>query len=137
MLESAIYSVIGPEGAAAILYRDPSRARELSSKLKITARDLKRLRIVDEIVPEPPGGTAADPDAAAAALGQAIANALAGLQRKRISRIVEDRYERYQNMGRPHARSPRRRISMPRRRLARSRPRPNSSSPPELSLPAD
>ena len=59
----AIYSVIAPEGAATILYRDRTRAPEVSSKLKLTARELKRLDIVDEIVPEPDGGTDADPDA--------------------------------------------------------------------------
>ena len=53
MLDGAIYSVIAPEGAAAILYRDAARAPEISSKLKLTARELKRLNVVDEIVPEP------------------------------------------------------------------------------------
>ena len=68
MLDGAIYSVIAPEGAAAILYRDATRAPEISSKLKLTARELKRLNVVDEIVPEPDTGTDADPDAAAALL---------------------------------------------------------------------
>src|SRR3712207_8093872 len=52
MLDGAIYSVIAPEGAAAILYHDATRAAEISSKLKLTARELKRLNIIDEIVPE-------------------------------------------------------------------------------------
>jgi acyl-CoA carboxylase subunit beta len=108
MLESAIYSVIGPEGAATILYRDASRAPELSSKLKLTARELRHLRIVDEIVPEPEGGPATDPDAAAAALAEAIAAAFASLQRKSIGRVVRERYRRYQQFGRPHAKRPRR-----------------------------
>ena len=108
MLEDAIYSVIAPEGAATILYRDPSRAAELSTKLKLTARELKHLGIVDQIVPEPPGGAGADPAAAIAALSQAITDALANLQRKRIERIVHERYERYQQIGRRHAKRPRR-----------------------------
>jgi acetyl-CoA carboxylase carboxyl transferase subunit beta len=116
MLDSAIFSVIAPEGAAAILYRDAARAPELSSKLKLTARELKRLRIVDEIVAEPEGGTHADPDAVAATLGQAITGAIGDLQRKRTDRLVRERYERYQRIGRPHARKPRRRIPLPRRR---------------------
>jgi acetyl-CoA carboxylase carboxyl transferase subunit beta len=115
MQDGAIYSVIAPEGAAAILYRDAGRAAELSSKLKLTASELRRLGIVDEIVLEPEGGTHADPDAAAGALGRAITSALADLQRKRPDRLVRERYERYQRIGRPHARRPRR-IQLPRRR---------------------
>jgi acetyl-CoA carboxylase carboxyl transferase subunit beta len=120
MLDNAIYSVIAPEGAAAILYRDAARAPEVSSKLKLTARDLKRLSVVDEIVPEPDGG--ADADAAAAAiLAEAIANALSELQRKRIDRVVQERYERYQRIGRRHAKKPRRGLRLPLRRGLRPR----------------
>ncbi|MDF3015941.1 MAG: acetyl-CoA carboxylase, carboxyl transferase, beta subunit [Thermomicrobiales bacterium] len=116
MLDGAIYSVIAPEGAAAILYRDATRAPEISSKLKLTARELKRLNVVDEIVREPDTGTGSDPDAAAAVLGESIMNALADLQRKRIDRVVRERYDRYQSIGRRHAKRPRRRLSFPRRR---------------------
>ena len=116
MLDGAIYSVITPEGAAAILYRDAARAPEISSKLKLTARELKRLNVVDEIVPEPEAGTGADPDAAAALLAESIMNAFAQLQRKRIARVVRDRYDRYQSIGRRHAKRPRRRLPFPRRR---------------------
>jgi acetyl-CoA carboxylase alpha subunit len=116
MLEGAIYSVIAPEGAATILYRDPTRAPELSSKLKLTAGELRRLGIVDEIVPEPIGGTQADPDRAADLLAAPIMSALSDLQRKRIDRLVRERYERYQRVGRPHAKRPRPRIRIfPRR----------------------
>jgi acetyl-CoA carboxylase carboxyl transferase beta subunit/acetyl-CoA carboxylase carboxyl transferase alpha subunit len=116
MLDGAIYSVIAPEGAAAILYRDSTRAPEISSKLKLTARELKRLNVVDEIVPEPDTEIDADPDAAAALLAGSIMNALAGLQRKRIERVVQERYDRYQSIGRRHAKRPRRRLPFPRRR---------------------
>jgi acetyl-CoA carboxylase carboxyl transferase subunit beta len=115
MLEGAIYSVIAPEGAAAILYRDTGRAPELSTKLKLTARELKRLGIIDDVVPEPSGGTGADPEAAATMLAAAITNALADLQGKRINRIVRDRYDRYQRIGRTHARRPRRIFRLPRK----------------------
>ena len=115
MLEGAIYSVIAPEGAAAILYRDAGRAPELSTKLKLTARELKRLGIVDDIVPEPGGGTGADPAAAATMLATALTNALADLQGKRIDRVVQQRYERYQRIGRPHAKRPRRTFRLPRK----------------------
>jgi acyl-CoA carboxylase subunit beta len=115
MSEGAIYSVISPEGAAAILYRDPSRAAELSSKLKLTAKELKQLGIVDEIVPEPVGGTGADPEAAAAALSRALVHALADLQGRRVERVVHDRYERYKSVGRRHAKRPRRILRLIRR----------------------
>jgi acetyl-CoA carboxylase carboxyl transferase alpha subunit len=115
MLEGAIYSVIAPEGAAAILYRDAARAPELSTKLKLTAPELKRLGIVDDVVPEPAGGTGADPETAAATLSTAITDAFADLQGKRIDRVVRQRYDRYQRIGRPHARRSRRVFRLPRR----------------------
>jgi acetyl-CoA carboxylase alpha subunit len=113
--------VIAPEGAAAILYRDSARAPEVSSKLKLTARELKRLNVVDEIIPEPDTGTDADPDAAAALLAASIMNALGELQRKRIDRVVRERYDRYQSIGRRHAKRPRRRLPFPRRRRVGSK----------------
>jgi acyl-CoA carboxylase subunit beta len=116
MLDGAIYSVIAPEGAAAILYRDATRAAEISAKLKLTARELKRLNVVDEIVPEPDIATEVDPDVAATLLAKSIMNALGELQRKRIDRVVRERYDRYQNIGRRHAKRPRRRLAFPRRR---------------------
>jgi acyl-CoA carboxylase subunit beta len=122
MLDGAIYSVIAPEGAAAILYRDATRAPEISSKLKLTARELRRLNVIDEIVPEPDTATDADPDAAAALLAESIMNALAELQRKRIDRVVRERYDRYQSIGRRHAKRPRRRLSFPRRKRGVARP---------------
>ena len=121
MLEGAIYSVIAPEGAAAILYRDAARAPEVSSKLKLTARDLKHLKVVDEIVPEPDSGADADPDSAATILTETITNALCELQRKRINRVVQERYERYQEIGRRHAKKPRRGLHLPHRRGVRPR----------------
>lgn len=112
MLEGAIYSVIAPEGAAAILYRDVQRAEEVSSKLKLTAYELRELGIVDEIIPE---SLAAEPESIAASLAAAIADSLARLQRKRVGRVVSDRYDRYRGVGRSYARAPRR-IRIPNRR---------------------
>ena len=116
MLNGAIYSVIAPKGAAPILYRDATRAPELSAQLKLTARELKRLNVVDEIVPEPKTTTDVDPDVAAALLAESITNAFAELQRERIDRVVRERYDRYQNIGRRHAKRPRRRLAFPHRR---------------------
>lgn len=112
MLEGAIYSVIAPEGAAAILYRDVQRAPEVSSKLKLTAHELRALGIVDEIIPEPVG---ADPEALAAVLAAAIADSLSRLQRKKVDRVVNDRYDRYRRVGRSYAQAPRR-LRIPSRR---------------------
>src|SRR5205085_5953779 len=63
MLEHSVYSVISPEGCASILWRDPGRAEEAATAMKITAADLKGFGIIDEIVPEPVGGAHNDPDA--------------------------------------------------------------------------
>jgi acetyl-CoA carboxylase carboxyl transferase alpha subunit len=122
MFDGAIYSVIAPEGAATILYRDAARAAEISSKLKLTARELKKLGIVDEILPEAAGGTQSDPSLAAATLAASISNALATLQRKRVSRLVQERYQRYQRIGRRHAKRPRRHLP-----TLRGKIRPRSS----------
>jgi acetyl-CoA carboxylase alpha subunit len=99
MQESAIYSVIAPEGAAAILYRDASRAPELATKLKITALDLHRFGMVDTIVPEPEPGAAGDPDRAAELLKTVLLRTLTGLQEIPIKRLVQFRTERYRDIG--------------------------------------
>ena len=95
MLEHAIYSVISPEGAASILWRDTAKAQEAASNMKITAQDLERFGIVDAIVPEPSGGAHRDPAAAIAATGQAISNALGelrGLDRATIARLRQEKF---------------------------------------------
>jgi acetyl-CoA carboxylase carboxyl transferase subunit alpha len=95
MLEHAIYSVISPEGAASILWRDTSKAQEAASSMKITAQDLVRFGIVDTIVAEPTGGAHRDPAATIAATGAAIGGALAdlrGLDRPTIARLRRDKF---------------------------------------------
>jgi acetyl-CoA carboxylase carboxyl transferase subunit alpha len=95
MLEHAIYSVISPEGAASILWRDTAKAQEAASGMKITAEDLERFGIVDAIVSEPSGGAHRDPAAAIAATGQAIGNALGelrGLDRATIARLRQEKF---------------------------------------------
>src|SRR6476619_7911891 len=76
MLEHAIYSVISPEGAASILWRDTSKAQEAATNMKITAQDLERFGVIDTIVKEPVGGAHRDPQGVIATAGEAIANAL-------------------------------------------------------------
>src|ERR1700678_3116657 len=87
MLEHSIYSVISPEGAASILWRDTAKAQEAASNMKITAQDLVRFGVVDEIIEEPTGGAHRDPSTAMAAAGDAVAevfSALRGLDRTTI-----------------------------------------------------
>jgi acetyl-CoA carboxylase carboxyl transferase subunit alpha len=100
MLEHSIYSVISPEGAASILWRDPAKAQDAASNMKITAQDLLRLGVVDTLVPEPTGGAHRDPPAAVAAAGAAIADALAELQGLDPATIVRLRREKFMAIGR-------------------------------------
>ena len=100
MLEYAIYSVIPPEGCAAILWRDPAKKVEAAEALKITAPDLLRLAVIDEIVKEPVGGAHADPVAAAAFVGAALDRALSEIVPMESERRLQLRYEKFRNIGR-------------------------------------
>ena len=99
MLEHAIYSVISPEGAAAILYRNASRAPQVAETLRLTSADLKRLGVVDRVVPEPPGGAHTDPQRAAELLRDHLVDALREVQAQAPRRLLRDRYQRYRHMG--------------------------------------
>jgi acetyl-CoA carboxylase carboxyl transferase subunit alpha len=100
MLEHAIYSVISPEACAAILWKDASRKKEAAEALKHTAADLKQLELIDEIIPEPPGGAHADPAGAAAAVGEAIERHLRELMQMSPEERREGRYRKFRAMGR-------------------------------------
>lgn len=100
MQESAIYSVIAPEGAAAILYRSKERAHEVAEALKLTAADCRRLGVVDAVVPEPPGGAHRDPDLAAGLLRDSLIAALTEVSRCPASKLVATRYRKYRRLGR-------------------------------------
>jgi acetyl-CoA carboxylase carboxyl transferase subunit alpha len=100
MLEHAIYSVISPEGCAAILWKDASRKKEAAEALRVTAADLAEFGIIDEIVPEPPGGAHADPTAAAAALGEALERHLREVSDLTPEERRERRYRKFRAMGR-------------------------------------
>ncbi|HEY4120701.1 MAG TPA: acetyl-CoA carboxylase carboxyltransferase subunit alpha [Byssovorax sp.] len=99
VLEFGCYSVISPEGCAAILWKDGARADEAALRLKITAPDLRELGVVDEVVDEPTGGAHQDHDDAAARLGRAIARALGELGELSPSALVEHRYARFRKLG--------------------------------------
>ena len=99
ILENAIYSVISPEGCAAILWRDSSLKERAAEALKLTAPDLLAMNLVDEIVPEPAGGAHADPGAAVEALGVALERHLAELAGMPADELVARRAEKYLRMG--------------------------------------
>ena len=99
MLEHAVYSVISPEGCAAILWKNSSAAPEAASAMKITAQDLKRLNVIDEIVPEPPGGAHADPTTAAELLAPYIERALKDLTKLKPAQLIDERYKKFRRMG--------------------------------------
>lgn len=99
ILEYAYYSVISPEGCAAILWKDAARREEAAEVLKLTAPDLLRLNIVDEIIPESQGGAHWDPQATAMNLKNALVRNLESLSRFSLDDILEKRYQRYRRMG--------------------------------------
>jgi len=100
MLEHAIYSVISPEGAASILWRDTSRAEDAATSMRITAQDMIRFGIIDGVVSEPVGGAHRDPAAAIAATGDAVAEALGQLRNMDRDAIRRHRREKFLGMGR-------------------------------------
>jgi acetyl-CoA carboxylase carboxyl transferase subunit alpha len=100
MLEHSIYSVISPEGAASILWRDSTRAKEAATNMKITADDLKSLGVIDGIISEPVGGAHRDPNAVISAAGETIANALAELSSRSGEQLRNDRRQKFLNIGR-------------------------------------
>ena len=100
MQEFAVYSVIPPEGCAAILWRDANRKVEAAAALKITAPDLLNLGLVDEIIPEPSGGAHNDPARAAALVDEALARALASLGPVAVTERLNARYDKFRRMGR-------------------------------------
>ena len=100
MLEHSIYSVITPEGCAAILWRDAGRAEEAATAMKITAPDLKGFGLIDEIVPEPLGGAHADPDTLFASLDRVLEAQLRALSAVPRDALLDGRYEKFRKMGR-------------------------------------
>lgn len=102
MLEHAVYSVASPEGSAAILWRDAAKAPEAARTMRITAQDQLAFGIADELVPEPEGGAHTDPQATAAALGDALRRALDELCHYDTAELIARRYRKYRAIGRFH-----------------------------------
>lgn len=99
MMENSIYSVISPEGCAAILWKSNEKAADAADSLKITAQDLLRLGIIDRIVPEPPGGAHRDFNSAAKNLKESLASSLSELKDIPPDDLLERRYEKFRKFG--------------------------------------
>ena len=99
IFENAYYSVISPEGCAAILWKDRAQAPKAAAALKLNAPNLKELEVVDEVIPEPLGGAHNDPAAAAASLKAALIRHLGELTPKPLDRLLDERYARYRVLG--------------------------------------
>ena len=99
MLENAYYSVISPEGCAAILWKERSRSPEAAAALKLTAKDLLEMHIIDGIIKEPLGGAHRNPQEAAENIKQAIKKDLSDLKRLSKDKLVELRYGKFRSIG--------------------------------------
>ncbi len=99
MLEHSIYSVISPEGCASILWRSAEHAKEAAAALKLTAQDLKALKIIDDIIPEPLGGAHRNPKLTIQNVGKKIEENLKTLMKKPKNSLKEARHEKFLAMG--------------------------------------
>lgn len=99
MLEHAVYSVISPEGCAAILWNDPTKAADAAGALKMTANDLLELGIIDEVVPEPLGGAHRDPQTTAERLAKALSTHLGQLEDRPLEALLSGRDQKYRGIG--------------------------------------
>jgi len=99
ILENAYYSVISPEACSAILWRDRRHAAEAAEALKLTARDLLKLEVVDEIISEPEGGAHRDYDSVAANVGRALRQAVEQVSEIPIAELLEKRYQKFRRLG--------------------------------------
>jgi acetyl-CoA carboxylase carboxyl transferase subunit alpha len=99
MLEHSIYSVISPESCSAILWKDQDHAEEAAENLRLTAKHLIKFKVIDEIVPEPPGGAHEDWDSAAELLKSSLVRNLKDLEEKEVSDLLAERYQRFRVLG--------------------------------------
>jgi acetyl-CoA carboxylase carboxyl transferase subunit alpha len=99
VMENAYYSVISPEGCAAILWKDSAKAPLAAETLKLTAKDLLEQKIIDEVIPEPLGGAHRDPEGAAQLLKNTIVKFFKELDTKNIEKVIQSRYEKFRDIG--------------------------------------
>lgn len=99
MLENSIYSILSPEGFASILYKDATKSQEVADKMKITAKELKKLEIIDEIVEEPEGGAQEDFENVCQNLKNMLSKDIKRLSKIKKDDLVEQRYQKYRKIG--------------------------------------
>ncbi|MBN8467915.1 acetyl-CoA carboxylase carboxyltransferase subunit alpha [Corallococcus exiguus] len=99
MFQNSVYSVISPEGCASILFRDATKADKAADAMRPTAQDLLEMKIIDEVIPEPPGGAHRDPAKAAEALGKTLRKHLGQLAELKPDALVRDRYDKFRALG--------------------------------------
>ena len=99
MLENAIYSILSPEGYSSILWRDSSRYEEAAEKMKLTAKDLYEMKVIDTIIPEPVEMKESDFEQVIKIIKQEIETDIAKMQEKTKAEIVEERYQKFRNLG--------------------------------------
>lgn len=99
MLEHSIYSVISPEGCAAILWKNPAKNFDAAEKLKLTSNDLLKLKVIDKIIPEPLGGAHRSPESMASNLKKAVLDTYNELMKSDISKLLELRYAKWRKFG--------------------------------------
>lgn len=99
MLENSIYSVISPEGCAAILWKDPAKAKEAAASMRITAQEVQKLGVIDGVLPEPLGGAHRDNDAMADTIREALLEALSELEVLPAQELLDNRLQKFLNMG--------------------------------------
>lgn len=99
MLENAVYSVLSPEGYASILWKDSTKVKEAAEKMKMTADDLKKFKVIDKIIEEPIGGAQNDIEKVAEDIKKEIVSATKKLNKKTKEELVEERYQKFRKMG--------------------------------------
>lgn len=99
MLENAVYSILSPEGFASILWKDSSRCKEAAEDMKMTAVDLHKLGIIEDIINEPKGGAHKDPSVVADEIKVKLLKVIPELRRKSVDKLVKARYDRFRKMG--------------------------------------
>ena len=99
MLENAIYSILSPEGYASILWKDSSRAKEAAEKMKLTAKDLYEMKIIDKVIKEPEGDLKESFLAVSKSLKKEIKSTIKEMENMSEEEIVENRYQKFRNMG--------------------------------------
>lgn len=98
MLENAVYSILSPEGYASILWKDSSRAEEAAEKMKLTAKDLLKLGVIDEVLKEPNGNAKTDIEKMSEIMKKRIVAITKDLQKLDKDELIENRYQKFKNM---------------------------------------